>query len=76
MTRFYHNSSAHHERLVFAHSKSWIKEMNHLKACWGDDEIPSLEITRSPGRHMKELEMLHHYNVPQGWITNGPGDRV
>lgn len=76
LERFYRNSGAFHERQMLRHSAVWKQEMETLQACWGTDDVPSLEISTSPGEHTKYVEILHHYKVPPGWITNGPGHHI
>lgn len=42
------NSSAHHERMTMKHSVVWTAQLQHMRAMWKEDPIPTLTIVKSP----------------------------
>lgn len=78
LNRFYRNSEAYHERLVMQRSKTWRKQIEHLRVCWGDPPPKCLEIQQSPEKAevVKLLEPISLKDTKRVWITNGPNTRV
>ena len=79
LERTTHNSSAIHDRKVFAHSTSWKKDMDVLKKMWGEGDIPTVHsLDRSSHEKIsesrKQLKSIIERDLAKNsWRSNGPG---